>query len=97
MAKKQHAWALLAQQAQAMIEPSMAQPSGEFATVTGNDGHLVQVPEMHGGFALIGEIGQWRMVIGCGAGLWLDTQTGDARWRDRQSAERAGAHFAGVD
>ena len=44
----------------------MIQPSGEFVTITDNDGNETQIAELHGGFALIGELGQWRMVIGCG-------------------------------
>lgn len=66
MAKKQHAWAVLTQQAKSLLEQSMAQPSGETVTITDNDGNETQVPELHGGFALIGELGDWRMVIGCG-------------------------------
>ena len=66
MAKKQHAWAVLTQQAKAMLEQSMIQPSGEFVTITDNDGNETQIAELYGGFALIGELGQWRMVIGCG-------------------------------
>ena len=44
----------------------MVQPSGDTVTVTGNDGQPVQVPEMHGGFALIESKHGWEMVIGCG-------------------------------
>ena len=66
MAKKQHAWAVLTQQAKSLLEQSMVQPSDEYVTITDNDGNETQVPEMHGGFALIGELGDWRMVIGCG-------------------------------
>lgn len=97
MAKKQHAWALLAQQAQAMIEPSMAQPSGEFANVTGNDGHLVQVPEMHGGFALIGEIGQWRMLIGCGMDFAFQSMITQLQQAGMQTGTPVGVLLAIVD
>lgn len=66
MAKKQHAWALLTQQAQSLLEQSMAQPTGDFVTFVVHDGHETQVPELHGGFALIASKHGWNMVIGCG-------------------------------
>ena len=62
MATKQHAWAVLTQQAKSLLEQSMVQ----YVTVTDSDGNEAQAPELHGGFALIGELGDWRMVIGCG-------------------------------
>ena len=66
MAKKQHAWALLTHEAKFLLEQSMIQPSGETVTVDGDDGQPIQVPELHGGFALIESKHGWEMVIGCG-------------------------------
>lgn len=65
-AKKQHAWALLTPTAQSLLEPNIAQATGATVTVTGNDGNPCEVSELHGGFALIGAVNGWNMVIGCG-------------------------------
>lgn len=66
MAKKQHAWALLTPEAKSMLEQTMVAPSGDFVTVQDANGNDMQVPELHGGFALIGVLSGWDFVVGCG-------------------------------
>jgi hypothetical protein len=95
--KKQHAWALLTSQAQALLEPNMAQPSGEYVTVMGNDGNPMQVLELHGGFALISEIGSWRMVIGCGMKSAFDAMVAQLQVVGNQLGHPVGVLLAIVD
>lgn len=97
MAKKQHAWALLTPDAKALLEQSMVQPTGETVTVTGNDGQPVQVPEMHGGFALIESMHGWEMVIGCGMDWVFQSMIQQLQQAGVQAGQPVGVLLAIVD
>lgn len=97
MAKKQHAWALLTPEAKALLEQSMVQPSGEFVTVQGSDGNDMQVPEMHGGFALIGILDGWDFVVGCGMDFIFSAMVTQLQAAGQQVGHAVGVLFAIVD
>lgn len=97
MAKKQHVFALLTTQAQAMIEPNMAQPSGDTVTVTGNDGSAIEVPELHGGFALIGSLNGWNMLLGCGMDFVFSSMIAQLQQVGAQVGQPVGVLLAIVD
>lgn len=97
MSTKQHAWALLTTQAQSLLEPNMAQPSGATVTVTGNDGNLVEVPELHGGFALIGSLHGWNMVLGCGMDFVFESMIQQLQAVGAQTGYPVGVLIAIVD
>lgn len=97
MAKKQHAWAVLTQQAKSLLEQSMVQPSGETVSVTDNDGNETQVPELHGGFALIGKLGDWRMAIGCGMDFVFESMIQQLQAVGAQAGSPVGVLLAIVD
>ena len=97
MAKKQHAWALLTPDAKSLLEQSMVQESGETVTVDGNDGQPVQVPEMHGGFALIESKHGWEMVIGCGMDWVFQAMIQQLQQAGVQAGQPVGVLLAIVD
>ena len=97
MATKQHAWALLTPGTKALLEQSMVQPSGDTVTVTGNDGQPVQVPEMHGGFALIGILDGWDFVVGCGMDFIFAAMVTQLQSVGQQVGHPVGVLFAIVD
>lgn len=97
MAKKQHAWALLTPEAKALLEQSMVQPSGEMVTVQDNDAHETQVPEMHGGFALIGVLDGWDFVVGCGMDFIFSAMVTQLQTVGQQVGHAVGVLFAIVD
>jgi hypothetical protein len=97
MAKKQHAWALLTPQAQALLEQSMAQPSGDYVTVMDNDGNETQVAELHGGFALIGNLPGWNAVAGCGMDFAFTAMIQQMQAVGTQMGQPVGVLLAVVD
>lgn len=97
MAIKQHAWALLTPEAKAMLEQSMVAPSGDFVTVQDNDGNDMQVPELHGGFALIGVISGWDFVVGCGMDSVFSAMIQQLQTVGQQVGHAVGVLFAIVD
>jgi len=97
MATKQHAWALLTPDAKSLLEQSMIQESGETVTVTGNDGQPVQIPEMHGGFALIESTHGWEMVIGCGMDWVFQSMIQQLQQAGIQAGQPVGVLLAIVD
>lgn len=97
MAKKQHAWALLTPEAKALLEQSMVQPSSEMVTVQDGNGDDVQVPEMHGGFALIGVLDGWDFVVGCGMDFIFSAMVTQLRLIGQQTGSPVGVLFAIVD
>lgn len=97
MAKKQHAWALLTPQAQALLEQSMAQPTGDYVTVMDNDGNETQVAELHGGFALIGNLPGWNAVAGCGMDFVFSSMIQQLQAVGTQMGQPVGVLLAVVD
>lgn len=97
MAKKQHAWALLTPTAQSLLESSMAQPSGKYVTVMDNDGNEMQVAELHGGFALIGQLSGWNMVVGCGMYDVFQSMITQLQTVGAQMGQSVGVLFSIVD
>lgn len=97
MSKKQHAWALLTPEAKAMLEQSMVAPSGDFVTVQDNDGNDMQVPELHGGFALIGVLSGWDFVVGCGMDSVFSAMIAQLQAVGQQVGQPVGVLFAIVD
>lgn len=94
---KQHAWALLTQQAQSLSEQNMAQPSGTTVIVMSNDGQLTEMPELHGGFALIGSLSGWNMVIGCGIDWVFQSMIHQLQQAGVQAGQPVGVLLAIVD
>ena len=97
MAKKQHAWALLTPEAKALLEQSMVAPTGESVTVLDAYGNDMQVPEMHGGFALIGVLSGWNFVIGCGMDFVFNAMITQLQAVGQQVGHAVGVLFAIVD
>lgn len=94
---KQHAWALLTPEAKAMLEQSMVAPTGDFVTVQDGDGNDMQVPEMHGGFALIGVLSGWNFVVGCGMDSVFAAMIQQLQAVGQQVGHAVGVLFAIVD
>lgn len=94
---KQHAWALLTPEAKAMLEQSMVAPTGDFVTVQDGDGNDMQVPEMHGGFALIGVLSGWNFVVGCGMDSVFAAMIQQLQAVGAQMGQPVGVLFAIVD
>lgn len=97
MATKQHAWALLTHEAKFLLEQSMIQPSGETVTVDGDDGQPMQVPELHGGFALIESKHGWEMVVGCGMDWVFQAMIQQLQQAGAQAGNPVGVLLAIVD
>ncbi len=97
MATKQHAWALLTPEAKSLLEQSMVAETGEFVTVQGANGDDVQVPEIHGGFALIGILNGWDFVVGCGMDSVFQAMVTQLQSVGQQMGHPVGVLFAIVD
>lgn len=97
MATKQHAWALLTPEAKALLEQSMVAETGESVTVQDSAGNDVQVPEMHGGFALIGILDGWDFVVGCGMDFIFSAMVTQLQVVGQQVGHAVGVLFAIVD
>lgn len=97
MAKKQHAWALLTPEAKSLLEQSMIAETGETVTVQDSDGNDMQVPEMHGGFALIGILDGWDFVVGCGMDFIFSAMVTQLQAVGQQVGHAVGVSLAIVD
>lgn len=62
----QHSFALVRADAAPSLTAIAKQPTGEFVTVTDNDGNEIQVERLHSGYAYVGQRGMWIMVLASG-------------------------------
>lgn len=69
---RQHSFALVRADKAAALTAIANQPTGEIVAVTANDGGEIQVEELHGGYAWIGQRGIWIMVLAYGTDTGFD-------------------------
>lgn len=62
----QHSFSLVRADKAPLLTAIANQPTGEFVTVLDNNGNEIQVERIHGGYAYIGSLGMWIMVLASG-------------------------------
>lgn len=98
---KQHTFSLLTASAHSAIEPAMSQPTGAMITVLNNDGDEISVPELHGGFVLIGALilndTEWHALLGCGMNTTFAAMRTQLAAAAQASGKLVGVELATID
>lgn len=68
----QHSFSLVRADKAPLLTAIANQPTGEFVTVTANDGSEIQLEELHGGYAWIGQRDIWIMVLASGTDVGFE-------------------------